>query len=29
MAPDPRTRLSHIRAAMLEVRDGILVCTEH
>ncbi|TQJ59387.1 hypothetical protein FBY30_1636 [Arthrobacter sp. SLBN-83] len=29
MAPDPRTRLSHVRAAVLEVRDGILVCTEH
>ena len=29
MAQDPRTRLSHVRAAVLEVRDGILVCTEH
>jgi len=29
MAPDPRTRLSHVRAAVLEVRDGVLVCTEH
>jgi hypothetical protein len=29
MAPDPRTHLSHVRAAVLEVRDGILVCTEH
>jgi hypothetical protein len=29
MAPDPRTRLSHVRAAVLEVRDGILVCREH
>ena len=28
MAPDPRTRLSHVRAAVLEVRDGILVCIE-
>jgi hypothetical protein len=29
MAPDPKTRLSHIRAAVLEVRDGNLVCTEN
>ena len=29
MAPDPRTRLSHVRAAVLEVRGGNLVCTEH
>jgi hypothetical protein len=29
MAPDPKTRLSHIRAAVLEVRGGTLVCTEH
>lgn len=29
MAPDPRTRLSHVRAAVLEVRDGTLLCTEH
>ncbi|MDT0169427.1 glycoside hydrolase [Pseudarthrobacter sp. BRE9] len=29
MAPDPRTHLSHVRAAVLEVRGGILVCTEH
>ncbi|ADX74746.1 glycoside hydrolase [Pseudarthrobacter phenanthrenivorans] len=29
MAPAPKTRLSHVRAAMLEVRDGTLVCTEH
>ena len=29
MAPDPRTHLSHVRAAVLEVRDGILECTEH
>jgi hypothetical protein len=29
MAPDPRTRLSHVRAAVLEVRGGSLVCTEH
>ncbi|MDE8587221.1 hypothetical protein [Arthrobacter sp. NQ4] len=29
MAPDPRTRLSHVRAAVLDVRDGVLVCTEH
>jgi hypothetical protein len=29
MAPDPKTRLSHVRAAVLEVRDGNLVCTEH
>jgi len=29
MAPDPRTHLSHVRAAVLEVRDGNLVCTEH
>jgi hypothetical protein len=28
MAPDPRTRLSHVRAAVLEVRDGNLVCNE-
>ncbi|MCU1567721.1 MAG: glycoside hydrolase, family 43 [Pseudarthrobacter sp.] len=28
MAPDPKTRLSHVRAAVLEVRDGILVCSE-
>jgi hypothetical protein len=27
MAPDPKTRLSHIRAAVLQVRDGNLVCT--
>ncbi|VXC40725.1 family 43 glycosylhydrolase [Arthrobacter sp. 8AJ] len=29
MAPDPRSRLSHVRAAVLEVRDGVLVCTEN
>lgn len=29
MDPDPKTRLSHIRAAVLEVRDGNLVCFEH
>ena len=29
MAADPTTRLSHIRAAVLEVLDGNLVCTEH
>ena len=29
MAPDPRTRLSHVRGAVLEVRDGNLVCSEH
>lgn len=29
MAPDPRTHLSHVRAAVLEVRDGNLICTEH
>ncbi|MDP9986883.1 hypothetical protein J2S98_002041 [Arthrobacter oryzae] len=29
MAPDPGTRLSHVRAAVLEVLDGNLVCTEH
>ena len=29
MAPNPETRLSHIRGAVLEVRDGNLVCTEH
>ncbi|MDQ0730560.1 glycoside hydrolase [Arthrobacter sp. B1I2] len=29
MAPDPRIRLSHVRAAVLEVRDGNLVCIEH
>ncbi len=29
MAPDPSTRLSHVRAAVLEVRGGNLVCTEH
>ena len=28
MAPDPKARLSHVRAAVLEVRDGILVCSE-
>ncbi|WP_155845096.1 MULTISPECIES: family 43 glycosylhydrolase [Micrococcaceae] len=28
MSPDPRTRLSHVRAAVLEVRGGILACTE-
>ncbi|WP_461172855.1 glycoside hydrolase [Arthrobacter sp. Z1-9] len=28
MAPDPRTRLSHVRAAVLEVSGGNLVCTE-
>ncbi|MHC6591976.1 family 43 glycosylhydrolase [Arthrobacter sp. C152] len=28
MVPDHRTHLSHVRAAVLEVRDGILVCTE-
>ncbi|MDQ0824006.1 hypothetical protein QFZ60_000179 [Arthrobacter sp. B2I5] len=28
MAPDPRTRLSHVRAAVLEVVGGNLVCTE-
>jgi hypothetical protein len=28
MAPLPKTRLSHVRAAVLEVRDGILVCSE-
>jgi len=27
MAPDPKTRLSHVRAAVVEVRDGVLVCT--
>ena len=27
MAVDPKTRLSHVRAAVLEVRDGHLVCT--
>jgi hypothetical protein len=29
MAPDPKTRLSHVRAAILEVRDGNMVCSEH
>lgn len=29
MEPDPRTRLSHVRAAVLEVSDGNLVCREH
>ncbi|MEW1920103.1 glycoside hydrolase [Pseudarthrobacter oxydans] len=29
MAPNPETRLSHLRGAVLEVRDGNLVCTEH
>lgn len=29
MDADPRTRLSHVRAAVLEVRDGVLICTEH
>ncbi|WP_240720368.1 hypothetical protein [Pseudarthrobacter sp. NamB4] len=29
MAPDPKVRLSHVRAAVLEVHDGNLVCTEH
>ncbi|UUL77040.1 hypothetical protein NG819_05300 [Pseudarthrobacter sp. Fe7] len=29
MAADRRTRLSHLRAAVLEVRDGNLVRTEH
>jgi hypothetical protein len=29
MAPDSRTRLSHVRAAVLEVRGGNLICTEH
>jgi hypothetical protein len=28
MAPEAKTRLSHVRAAVLEVRDGILVCSE-
>ncbi|TLM83290.1 glycoside hydrolase [Pseudarthrobacter sp. NamE2] len=28
MEPDPRTHLSHVRAAVLKVRDGNLVCTE-
>lgn len=28
MAPDPKTRLSHVRAAVLEVRDDNLVCNE-
>ncbi|VXC27118.1 Glycoside hydrolase, family 43 [Arthrobacter sp. 9AX] len=28
MAPDPKTHLSHIRAAVLEVQDGSLVCSE-
>ncbi|TLM83068.1 glycoside hydrolase [Pseudarthrobacter sp. NamE5] len=28
MDPDPKVRLSHVRAAALEVRDGNLVCTE-
>ena len=27
MSPDPKTRLSHVRAAVVEVRDGVLVCT--
>ena len=27
MAADPKTHLSHVRAAVLEVRDGNLVCT--
>ncbi|WP_258803759.1 family 43 glycosylhydrolase [Pseudarthrobacter sp. NS4] len=29
MEPDPRTRLSHVRAAVLEVSDGNLACREH
>lgn len=29
MAPDPKTRLSHVRAAVLEVHGGNLVATEH
>ena len=29
MEPDPKTHLSHIRAATLEVRAGNLVCIEH
>jgi hypothetical protein len=29
MAPDPKTHLSHVRAAVLEVRGGNLFCTEH
>ena len=27
MTAAPKTRLSHVRAALLEVRDGTLVCT--
>jgi hypothetical protein len=29
MAPGAKTHRSHVRAAVLEVRDGNLVCTEH
>jgi hypothetical protein len=29
MAPDPRTHLSHVRATVLEVHGGNLVCMEH
>jgi hypothetical protein len=29
MEPDIRARLSHVRAAVLEVSDGNLVCRGH